>query len=287
VAKRFLALLFSLVIGYAGIARAQQPVPALSGRVVDLTATLSANIKAAIESSLAQLEQEKGSQVAVLIVSTTEPEAIEQFGIRVAESWKLGRKGIDDGAILIIAKEDRALRIEVGYGLEGVLPDARAKQIVDDIIVPYFKAGDFDGGVRAGVNAVSLLIRGEPLPEPKWPSQANGDYPFIFLPFILLFLLQPILALFNDSRRVEGNIRNAFILSAITFVVGILTAPLLFALFFTIFAFIIGLAGRGSGWSSGGRSWSGGNWSSRGNGGFGGFSGGGGGFGGGGASGRW
>ena len=119
-------------------------------------------------------EAKKGSQIAVLIVPTTQPEEIEQFGIRVAEAWKLGRKGIDDGAILMVAKDDRRVRIEVGYGLEGALPDAIANRIIDETITPHFKLGDFDGGVEAGVDAVIAVVDGEPLPAPdrKWEHAA-------------------------------------------------------------------------------------------------------------------
>src|SRR5688572_28329893 len=116
------------------LALAQVPVPALTARVTDLTTTLSAQQRAALEERLAAFEARKGSQIAVLIVPTTAPETIEQYAIRVAEQWKVGRKGIDDGAILLVALKDRALRIEVGYGLEGVLPDAVAKRIVEEVI---------------------------------------------------------------------------------------------------------------------------------------------------------
>ena len=130
------------------------------------------------EAKLAAFEQRKGSQVAVLLVPATAPETIEQFGIRVAEKWKLGRKGVDDGAILIVAKEERKLRIEVGRGLEGVLPDAVAKRIIADDIVPRFKQGDFNAGVNAGVDRMIKVIDGEPLPAPKasgWESAASDD----------------------------------------------------------------------------------------------------------------
>ena len=143
-------LLFLLLL-LGNPAHAEVAVPTLAARVTDLTATLSAAEKQQLEASLAQFEAKKGAQIAVLIVPTTQPETIEQYGIRVAEAWKLGRKGVDDGALLLVAKEDRSLRIEVGYGLEGVLNDATAKRIVAEIIVPYFKRGDFHGGVQVFV----------------------------------------------------------------------------------------------------------------------------------------
>ena len=135
--------------------------------MTDLTETLTPDQTAKLEQKLAAFEARKGSQIAVLIVPTTQPEAIEQYSIRVAEQWKLGRKGVDDGALLLVAKDDRALRIEVGYGLEGALPDAIAKRIIEDIIVPRFKTGDFYGGIDAGVDAMIKVVDGEPLPPPQ------------------------------------------------------------------------------------------------------------------------
>src|ERR1700689_2852196 len=138
-----------LLFGFALASAEEVAVPPLTARVIDLTGSLSGGAVARIESKLAALETKKGSQVAVLIVPTTQPEEIEQYGIRVAEAWKLGRKGVDDGAILLIAKDDRHLRIEVGQGLEGALPDAIANRIVAETITPHFKQNDFDGGVEA------------------------------------------------------------------------------------------------------------------------------------------
>ena len=158
--------LFLLALGL-GIAQAEVAVPPLKARVTDLTATLSREQQARLEQELQNFEAKKGSQLAVLIVPTTQPETIEQYGIRVVDSWKLGRKGIDDGALLLIAKNDRSLRIEVGYGLEGALNDATAKRIVNDIIVPRFKAGDFYGGIEVGIQSMIKVIEGEPLPPPS------------------------------------------------------------------------------------------------------------------------
>ncbi|WP_257982661.1 TPM domain-containing protein, partial [Burkholderia pseudomallei] len=138
------AVLTFLSIG--GACRAEQPVPPLAARVTDETGTLTAAERATLEQSLKDFETRKGSQIAVLIVPTTQPETIEQYSIRVAEQWKLGRANVDDGALLIIAKNDRALRIEVGYGLEGVLTDATSRRIIDEPNVPSFRRGDFYGG---------------------------------------------------------------------------------------------------------------------------------------------
>src|ERR1700761_9128960 len=160
------ATLVALLVCWAFMAAADVAVPPLSGRVVDQTGTLSADDAAALTQRLKDLETRKGAQVAVLIVPTTQPEAIEQFSIRVAEAWKVGRRKIDDGALLVVAKEDRKLRIEVGYGLEGALPDVTARRIIDEIIVPHFRTGDFAGGISAGVDRIIRIIDGEPLPKP-------------------------------------------------------------------------------------------------------------------------
>jgi len=154
------ALLLSPAAGAAEI-------PPLTARVSDVTGTLTADQRAALEAKLATFEASKGSQVAVLLVPTTQPESIEQYSLRVVEQWKLGRKKVDDGVLLIVAKDDRKVRIEVGYGLEGVLPDAIAKRIVEEAIVPRFKAGDFYGGITAGVDRILRVIEGEALPPPE------------------------------------------------------------------------------------------------------------------------
>ncbi|HNI73421.1 MAG TPA: TPM domain-containing protein, partial [Accumulibacter sp.] len=134
-----------LVGGHALYAADLQPIPRLTARVTDSTSTLSAEQRRTLETKLADFERQKGSQIAVLIVSTVAPESIEQYALRVAEAWKLGRRGVDDGALLLIAKQDRKLRIEVGYGLEGAINDATAKRVISEIISPRFKDGDFYG----------------------------------------------------------------------------------------------------------------------------------------------
>ena len=165
--ERCKSLLLALLLCWAASALALVAVPPLSGRVVDQTGTLAAGDIASLTQTLKDLETRKGSQIAVLIVPTTDGEAIEQFSLRVAEAWKIGRKKIDDGALLVIAKNDRHLRIEVGYGLEGALTDATTKRIIDEDITPKFKAGDFAGGVSAGVDRMIRVIDGEKLPAPE------------------------------------------------------------------------------------------------------------------------
>src|SRR5512147_166739 len=145
---------------------AEVAVPPLKARITDLTGTLTQSQRDTLERELQAFESRKGSQIAVLIVPTTRPEAIEQYSLRVAETWKLGRKGVDDGVLLLVAKDDRKLRIEVGYGLEGALNDATAKRIVSEVISPDFKRGEFYAGIDAGVTAISKVIEGEPLPPP-------------------------------------------------------------------------------------------------------------------------
>ena len=158
------ASLLALLLCWACSALALVAVPPLSGRVVDQTSTLGSNDIASLTETLKNLETRKGSQIAVLIVPTTDGETIEQFSLRVAEAWKIGRKKVDDGALLVIAKNDRRLRIEVGYGLEGALTDATTKRIIDEDITPKFKAGDFAGGVSAGVERMVRVAEGGRIP---------------------------------------------------------------------------------------------------------------------------
>ena len=158
----------------AAIATAQVAVPALKSRVTDLTGTLTPGQQAEIEGRLEAFERRRGTQVAVLMLPTTQPEAIEQYSMRVVERWKLGRKKVDDGVLLIVAKNDRRLRIEVGYGLEGVLPDITAKRIISDTIVPRFKQGDFYGGLVAGTDRILRVIEGERQPALKPVTPAPG-----------------------------------------------------------------------------------------------------------------
>lgn len=274
--KQILAFLLALLL--VGAAQAEVAVPPLVHRVTDLTATLDAQQTQALESRLAAFETQKGAQLAVLIVPTTQPETIEQFGIRVVEAWKLGRKGVDDGALLLVAKDDRALRIEVGYGLEGALNDATAHRIVDEVIVPRFKRGEFYPGIESGTAAMMQVINGEPLPPPK-RAAASGAYDIESLLFIGFGL---VVVVGGMLRALLGRFPAAMLMGGGLGVLAWLTvAPLLIALLVGLMAFVfvlLGGGGRGFGGYGGG-----GFGGTRG----GGFGGGGGGFGGGGASGRW
>jgi uncharacterized protein len=265
-------------------AGAQIAVPPLTGHVTDQTATLSAEQRVALEQTLQAFEARKGSQLAVLIVPTTAPETIEQYALRVAEQWKLGRKKVDDGAILVVAKTDRALRIEVGYGLEGALNDAISKRIVSETIAPRFKQEDFYGGITAGVEQIIRVVDGEPLPESK-ARPAGGianiqQYvPVIFvLALVIGGVLRAALGRFPGALVTGGVVGGAAWL--LVGAVSIALAAGIIALLFTLLGG--GMGGRGIGGVGGGFGTGG-----FGGGGSGGFSGGGGGFGGGGASGRW
>ena len=269
--------LFVLLLGLLPFAAwAEVPVPPLEKRVTDLTATLSAEQQAAIDARLAAFEQRKGSQVALLIVPTTQPEDIAQFGIRVAEQWKLGRKGIDDGVLLLVAKDDRALRIEVGYGLEGALNDATAKRIIEEFIVPAFKQGDFAGGLNAGIDRILGVIDGEPLPAPQAAAPPKLlEQAFPLLAFGTLFLGGLLRAMLGGF---VGGLVTGGLAAGLVWLLG---AGFFFALIAGFVVFIITLAGVSAGVPTGRGGSSGGGF------GGGGFGGGGGGFGGGGASGRW
>lgn len=255
-------------------------VPLFSARVVDLTQTLSAIEQAALEDRLRRFEEAKGSQIAVLIVPTTQPEAIEQFAIRVVDEWKIGRKVIDDGLLILIAKDDRKMRIEVGYGLEGAIPDLYAKRIITETMTPYFKRGDFAGGIDAAVNQLIGLIEGEPLPAPK-KTNLNSSQLEALLPLLLFGGMISGMMLRGIFGTFMGSALNGGLIGTIVFFIGLslLGAGVLGFIAF-VFTMMMG-GGRGvngySGFPSRG-GYSGG----------GGFGGGmGGGFGGGGASGSW
>jgi uncharacterized protein len=273
------------------LARADVAVPALSARVIDLTGTLSGGAVNRLEGELAALEAKKGSQIAVLIVPTTQPEDIEQYGIRVADQWKLGRKGVDDGAILIVAKDDRRVRIEVGYGLEGALPDATANRILDETIKPHFKLGDYDGGVEAGVERMIAVVNGERLPEPdrRWEHHVGG------LESVLPFALVAVVIVSGVFRSLFGRLFGSVATGGVAGgIVWLVSHALALGLGVGVLAFLFALLlGATRSWSTGQGGWGGGFGGIGGFGGGGGrgggdrFRGGGGGFGGGGASGSW
>lgn len=193
--RRVLAAVLAVwLVLVAGLAVAQDvPIPALQARVTDTTGTLDAATVQSLEARLADLEKRKGAQVAVLMVPTTGDEAIEQYAVRAFEQWQLGRNKIDDGILLLVAKNDRTLRIEVGYGLEGAVPDLIAGRIINEQIVPHFRDGDFAGGVVAGVDSLIARVNGEDLPEPQEASGAE-DLEAFLLVALLAFITMPLVS---------------------------------------------------------------------------------------------
>lgn len=280
-------------------AQALQPVPALSGHLIDRTGTLDAAQAQALEARLTALESALGAQVVVLLVPSTAPEDIAAYANRVANTWKIGRKGVGDGLLLVVAKNDRKLRIEVAKALEGAVPDLAAKMIIDEALTPRFKAGDYAGGLDAAITQIEARIRGEGLPPGTGtgadsPAQAGANNGGSSLDEGLLgFVLMGSFILAGVVRRVLGPRLGALASGA---AMGAVVFWLTASVFFTVLAALIGaifsLAARDGGWVSSGSFGSGsGGWSSGSGGGGssgGGFSSGGGGdFGGGGASGDW
>jgi uncharacterized protein len=301
--SRAKVLLLALFLCWTQAALAEVAVPQLVGRVVDQTNTLNAGYIDTLNQRIRSFEQRKGSQIAILIVPTTQPETIEQYSIRVAETWKIGRKKIDDGALLVIAKNDHKLRIEVGYGLEGALTDVTARRIIDEVIAPRFKEGDFAGGIGDGLTRMIGVIDGEPLPAPKPEASHGQNVDWIsglsdFWPFILVGALM----IGGFLRAVFGRLLGASAAGGVFAVIGWLVVGSLIAgaviggVAFLLVLIVgdsasLGVSPRGgrrgggdwsSGWSSGsgGSGWSSGSSSSD-------SGGGGGSFGGGGASGSW
>ena len=274
-------------------------MPPLAARVTDLTATLDAIQIKALEDKLTALEQSKGSQVAFLMVATTLPEDITSYANRVANVWKIGRKGVGDGVLLVVAKDDRKVRIEVAKTLEGAIPDLAARQIIDEAITPNFRAGNFAAGLQAAADQIGARIKGEALPEPARRTSGNksgAGFDWFNLALLLFFAvpiasaaLRGILGRKFGALATGGGVGAVALFVTSSLVVGGIAA--LLALLFALLSGGIGGIGsrRGGGWGAGpfiggmGGGMGGGGW-----GGGGGFSSGGGGdFGGGGASGDW
>jgi uncharacterized protein len=292
----FLCASAVLTVATAAAIASALEVPYLAGRVNDQANMLSDQVENTLEDRLRLLERDTGAQVAVLTVPSLEGDPLEDYSMRVVETWKLGRSGADNGVLILIARDDRRMRIEVGYGLEGALTDAQSGRIIDRLMAPRFREGDFDGGVEAAVDAISAAIRGEPVVLPEESPRSGGIDPAALI-FLLIFGL-PFVSAALSTRGVMG------------WIVGFFLAPFIFAFPAAMFGAKVGAVvaavwllvfpvlrlilpktavGRGSR-SRGGVFWGpfiggGGGFSS--GGGFGGFSGGGGSFGGGGASGGW
>jgi len=302
--RPFPGFFFFLVLAIYSLALALE-VPPLRGRVNDYAKLLPQERARALEAQLEKFEQETGHQIAVLTIPSLQGDSLEDFSIRVAEAWKIGKKGFDNGAILLIARDDRKLRIEVGYGLEGVMPDAIASRIIREVITPRFRSGDYAGGIEAGVDAILKITKGETLPErtrsAPGPTASQGGS------LITILMITAMLALFigMTRRRLLGGAVGGAASGLVTslFASGGLGFVLLPAL---ILGALLGAIGAALGTGSAGNQWVGRSRSRRGDwgggvfpggfggggfggggGGDGGLSGGGGGFGGGGASGSW
>ncbi|MFO1340431.1 MAG: TPM domain-containing protein [Burkholderiaceae bacterium] len=291
-----------LAAGGTAVAQDLQPVPPLNARVTDTTGTLDARQRDALEAKLAAFEHDAGSQIVVLIVASTKPEDIAAYGYRVADQWKVGRKDVGDGLLLLVAKDDRRVRIEVAKALEGAVPDLAARQIIDNAVRPAFKAGDYAGGLNAAVDQLEARLRGEALPAPtheRGPAKSRGGVAWDQLA-MFLFVGVPIVGavLTGLFGRRLGGLASGGAAGAMAWWFG---APLALAgvaaLVATVLVGVMGvgaagrrrIGGRGGhggppiiGGGGGGGGWGGGGGSG------GGFSSGGGGdFGGGGASGDW
>ena len=287
------AVLFFLAFLAFGAEGDPIPVPKLTGHVVDLTGTLTAGEREQIDGKLRDLEQRRGSQVVVLLVPSIGTEVIEDFAGRVTDAWQLGRKGVDDGVLFVVAKQERKMRIHTGRGVQGTLTDILAKRIVADMVSPRFRTGDFAGGINDGTDAIAKAIEGEELPLPAKKPQRKVDTVSSYGDFIwIAFFLVPVAAMV--LRGIVGRFAGAGLTGGITgLAAGWLFGSLVFGAIAAVLAFLFGLfVGTGAGSGARGGGWGGGGWSGGGGGGWsggdsGGFSGGGGSFDGGGASGDW
>jgi uncharacterized protein len=292
--RRSIVLLLLLLA--CALAQAQQlaPIPALDSPVIDTTATLDAATKQALEAQALALQQRKGSQLQILMVPTVQPEDIAQYAVRAFEQWKLGRKGVDDGVLLVVAKDDHRVRIEVGYGLEGAIPDATSARVIQEYMVPKFRADDYAGGITDATATLVKLIDGEPLPAPmadNRPRGGNGGGDWLFALFAAFIVAQVARGIFGRAPSLLRGIVGAGVAGGVAWLISSL---LLVGGIGAAIGFFLGLASapsgrfaRDGGWGGfGGGGWGGGSGGGFGGGG-GGWSGGGGMSGGGGASGSW
>lgn len=296
--KRLLVLVLAL---YALCVFAQnlQPVPPLTAHVIDQTGTLDAFQLKGLEDKLMAFEQAKGTQIAILMVATTQPEDDASFANRVGNAWKIGRKGVGDSVLVVVAKDDRKVRVEVAKALEGAIPDLAAKQVIDEAMIPKFRQGDFAGGLRDGLDQLIARINGEPLPAPaqreRSPQRASGhgfDWGDLA---IFLFIAVPVAG--SILRRLFGRPLGSLITGGgVGAIAWLITSSMLVAgiaaLLALLFTLVAGFGMHRGPWIGGGPWVGGGGFGRGGGGGFGGGggwggSGGGGDFGGGGASGNW
>ncbi|MFC0677183.1 TPM domain-containing protein [Lysobacter korlensis] len=293
-----LAALFSV----PAVAQTLAPIPRLDSPVVDTTGTLDAQTRARLEAQARALRERKGSQLQVLMVPTTQPEDIAQYAVRAFDQWKLGRGEVDDGVLLVVAKNDRRVRIEVGYGLEGAIPDATAARVIQEYAVPRFRAGDYAGGISDATAVLARIIEGEPLPPPMASHRApaarapqGGGSNWLFALFAAFIVAQVARGIFGSAPRSLRGLAGAGAAGAVAW---LLSSMLLVGGIGALLGMFLGLAGRPAGryarphaWGGfggfGGGGFGGGGFGGGGFGGGGGWSGGGGMSGGGGASGSW
>jgi len=288
--RRFIVLLLLLLA--CALAQAQQlaPIPTLDSPVIDTTGTLDPATRQALEAQALALQQRKGSQLQVLMVPTVQPEDIAQYAVRAFEQWKLGRKGVDDGVLLVVAKDDHRVRIEVGYGLEGAIPDATSERVIQEYMVPKFRAGDYAGGITDATAVLAKLIDGEPLPAPMADNRGTPDRggDFIFALFAAFVVAQVVRGILGRAPTLLRGLVGA---GAAGGVAWLISSLLLVGGIGALIGFFLGLASAPSGRYARDRGWGGfggGGWGGGGfGGGGGGWSGGGGMSGGGGASGSW
>ena len=297
---RAFALLVLLCAGVWAQAWAQQlaAIPPLDSPVVDTTGTLDAASKQQLEQQALALQQRKGSQLQILLVASTQPESIEQYTQRVFDAWKLGRKGVDDAVLLVVAKDDRAVRIQPGYGLEGAIPDITAGRVIREYLAPKFRQGDYAGGLLDATAQLVKLIDGEPLPEPMTRQGSEGGEGggegWLFALFAAFIVAQVARGIFG---RLQAGLRGLLGGGASGAIAWLLSSVLLVGGLGAVIGFLVGLiSGGGGGRYARDRGWGGfgnGPWIGTGGGGWGGgssggsWSGGGGMSGGGGASGSW
>jgi len=295
--KRLLCCLCFLFAGFAS-AQGLLPVPELTARVIDQTGTLDAIQRQGLEDKLAAFEQRKGTQIVMLIVSSTQPEDVASYANRVANAWKIGRREVGDGVLVVVAKDDRRVRVEIAKTLEGAIPDLAARRIIDEAMTPRFRQGDFAGGLQAAADQLMARVSGEALPEPKRDSRKAGSAPGFdwFDLAIFLFFVVPIVG--GILRRIFGKLGPVVTGAGAGGIAMLITSSLLVAAVAGVIALVISLLSGGMG--MGGRrarggygpwigtgGWGGGGGGGGGWGGGGGFGSGGGDFGGGGASGDW
>ena len=269
-------------------AQALQPLPPATSPLQDRAGVLGAAERQRLAATLQGIEAKHGSQVAILIVRTTAPEPIEAYSIRVVDHWKIGREGVDDGVLILLAVDDRRMRIEVGRGLEGAIPDAIAKRIIEERMAPAFRSGDYAGGLSAALAAIESKHAGESLPPPDSArSRADGsDLETLITMGVLVSIFGGGILRSMFGRLLGSGLTAAMVGAGVWWLSGVVVLALIASVLALLFVLSMGRGGHviggGGGWGHGtGR---GGGW---GGGGGGGWSGGGGGFGGGGASGGW